>query len=155
MRIAIATDHGGFPIKNAVIDAIRETGHEVVDFGSDSEESVDYPDYVKKVGKAIQSGKADRGILLCGSGVGVCIAANKMLGIYASICHDLYTARQAVEHDNINVLCLGGRIIGSELTMQLVKEFLGARFVGNNPGEERHIRRIEKVKEIEKGGLGL
>jgi len=155
MRIAIATDHGGFPIKNAVIDAIRETGHEVVDFGSDSEESVDYPDYVKKVGKAIQSGKADRGILLCGSGVGVCIAANKMLGIYASICHDLYTARQAVEHDNINVLCLGGRIIGSELTMQLVKEFLGASFVGNNPGEERHIRRIEKVKEIEKGGLGL
>lgn len=154
MRIAIATDHGGFPIKNAVIDAIRETGHEVVDFGSDSEESVDYPDYVKKVGKAIQSGKADRGILLCGSGVGVCIAANKMLGIYASICHDLYTARQAVEHDNINVLCLGGRIIGSELTMQLVKEFLGACFVGNNPGEERHIRRIEKVKEIEKGGLG-
>jgi len=154
MRIAIATDHGGFPIKNAVIDAIRETGHEVVDFGSDSEESVDYPDYVKKVGKAIQSGKADRGILLCGSGVGVCIAANKMLGIYASICHDLYTARQAVEHDNINVLCLGGRIIGSELTMQLVKEFLGASFVGNNPGEERHIRRIEKVKEIEKGGLG-
>jgi RpiB/LacA/LacB family sugar-phosphate isomerase len=154
MRIAIATDHGGFPIKNAVIDAIRETGHEVVDFGTDSEESVDYPDYVKKVGKAIQSGKADRGILLCGSGVGVCIAANKMLGIYASICHDLYTARQAVEHDNINVLCLGGRIIGSELTMQLVKEFLGASFVGNNPGEERHIRRIEKVKEIEKGGLG-
>ena len=154
MRIAIATDHGGFPIKNAVIDAIRETGHEVVDFGSDSKESVDYPDYVKKVGKAIQSGKADRGILLCGSGVGVCIAANKMLGIYASICHDLYTARQAVEHDNINVLCLGGRIIGSELTMQLVKEFLGASFVGNNPGEERHIRRIEKVKEIEKGGLG-
>lgn len=154
MRIAIATDHGGFPIKNAVIDAIRETGNEVVDFGSDSEESVDYPDYVKKVGKAIQSGKADRGILLCGSGVGVCIAANKMLGIYASICHDLYTARQAVEHDNINVLCLGGRIIGSELTMQLVKEFLGASFVGNNPGEERHIRRIEKVKEIEKGGLG-
>jgi len=154
MRIAIATDHGGFPIKNAVIDAIRETGHEVVDFGSDSEESVDYPDYVKKVGKAIQSGKADRGILLCGSGVGVCIAANKMLGIYASICHDLYTARQAVEHDNINVLCLGGRIIGSELTMQLVKEFLDASFVGNNPGEERHIRRIEKVKEIEKGGLG-
>ncbi len=154
MRIAIATDHGGFPIKNAVIDAIRETGHEVIDFGSDSEESVDYPDYVKKVGKAIQSGKAERGILLCGSGVGVCIGANKMVGIYASIAHDLYTAKQAVEHDNINVLCLGGRIIGSELTMQLVKEFLGASFVGNNPGEERHIRRIAKVKEIEKGGIG-
>ncbi len=154
MRIAIATDHGGFPIKNAVIDAIRETGHEVIDFGSDSEESVDYPDYVKKVGKAIQSGKAERGILLCGSGVGVCIGANKMVGIYASIAHDLYTAKQAVEHDNINVLCLGGRIIGSELTMQLVKEFLDASFVGNNPGEERHIRRIAKVKEIEKGGIG-
>ncbi len=154
MRIAIGSDHGGYPIKNAVIEAISESGHEIVDFGTDSEESVDYPEYVEKVGQVIQSGKVDRGILLCGSGVGVCIAANKMLGVYASICHDIYTAKQAVEHDNINVLCLGGRIIESELTKQLVKEFLGARFVGNDPGEERHIRRIDKVKKIEKGGIG-
>ena len=154
MRIAIGTDHGGFPIKAAVIDAIREAGHKLVDFGTDSEDSVDYPDYVEKVGKEIQSGKADRGILLCGSGVGVCIAANKMLGIYASICHDIYTARQAVEHDNINVLCLGGRIIKKEMAMDLVKEFLDARFEGDDPGGERHLRRIDKVKQIEKGGIG-
>ena len=154
MRIAIGTDHGGFPIKAAVIDAIREAGHKLVDFGTDSEDSVDYPDYVEKVGKEIQSGKADRGILLCGSGVGVCIAANKMLGIYASICHDMYTARQAVEHDNINVLCLGGRIIKKEMAMDLVKEFLDARFEGDDPGGERHLRRIDKVKQIEKGGIG-
>jgi len=154
MRIAIGTDHGGFPIKKAVIDAILGAGHEYVDFGTDSEDSVDYPDLVEKVGKEIQSGKADRGVLLCGSGVGVCVAANKMVGIYASICHDMYTAKQAVEHDNINVLCLGGRVIGSEQTIKLVKEFLGAKFIGNDPGEERHLQRINKVKNIEKGGIG-
>ena len=154
MRIAIGTDHGGFPIKAAVIDAIREAGHKLVDFGTDSEDSVDYPDYVEKVGKEIQSGKADKGILLCGSGVGVCIAANKMIGVYASICHDMYTARQAVEHDNINVLCLGGRVVAPEQAMDLVKEFLIARFEGDDPGGERHLRRIDKVKKIEKGGIG-
>ena len=152
-KVAIASDHAGFKMKQSIIKDLEEKGYEVSDYGTGTENSVDYPDYVIKVGKAIQTGKADRGILLCGSGVGVCIAANKMVGIYASICHDLYTARQAVEHDNINVLCLGGRIIGPELTMQLVKEFLDASFVGNNPGEERHIRRIDKVKEIEKGGI--
>jgi len=115
---------------------------------------VDYPDYVEKVGKEIQSGKADKGILLCGSGVGVCIAANKMLGVYASICHDMYTARQAVEHDNINVLCLGGRVVAPEQAMDLVKEFLTARFEGDDPGGERHLRRIDKVKKIEEGGIG-
>ena len=134
MRIAIGTDHGGFPLKGAVIKAIEDSGHEIQDFGANSADSVDYPDYVEKVGKSLQSGEVDRGILLCGSGVGVCIAANKMLGIYASICHDLYTARQAVEHDNINVLCLGGRVIEPEFAVKLVNEFLDARFIGELPG---------------------
>jgi len=149
MKIAIACDHAGFPLKDVVVDAVRAAGHEVLDLGTDSTQAVDYPDYAEKVGRAIQSGGAERGILLCGSGVGACIAANKMKGIYSSVCHDTYSARQGVEHDDMNVLCLGGRIIGPELVHELVLSFLSARFVGNDPGQERHKRRVGKVRKIE------
>ena len=149
MKIAIACDHGGFPLKETVIDAVRAAGYEPLDLGTDSAESVDYPDYAEKLGRAIQNGDAERGILLCGSGVGANIAANKMKGIYAGICHDTYSAHQGVEHDDMNVLCLGSRIIGPEPAKEIVAAFLGARFVGNDPGEERHARRVGKVRKLE------
>ncbi len=152
MRIAVGTDHAGFPLKETVISVIQVSGHDVLDFGTDSEESVDYPDYSEKVGMSIQSGKADRGIILCGSGVGVCIAANKMRGVYAAICHDAYSAQQGVEHDDMNVLCLGSLVIESELAEVLVQAFLEARFLGNDPGQERHKRRTEMIKQLEREG---
>ncbi len=148
MRIAIACDHGGFPLKRTVIGVIERAGYEVIDLGTDSEASVDYPDYAYQLGKVIQAGEAERGILLCGSGVGACIAANKMQGIYAGVCHDTYSAHQGVEHDRMNVLCLGARIVGPEIVRELVWAFLGAEFMP----EERHIRRTEKVKRIENEG---
>ena len=151
MIIAVACDHAGFPLKDVVIDAVRAAGHEVLDLGTDSAQSVDYPDFTEKLGVAIQSGEVQRGILLCGSGVGACIAANKMQGVYAAICHDTYSAHQGVEHDDMNVLCLGGRIIGPELMHELIAAFLAARFVGNDTGQERHKRRVEKVRRIEMG----
>jgi ribose 5-phosphate isomerase B len=126
-------------------------GHEPLDLGTDSNDAVDYPDFTEKLGAAIQSGEAERGVLLCGSGVGACIAANKMRGVYAAICHDTYSAHQGVEHDDMNVLCLGGRIIGPELVHELVSAFLGAHFVGNEPGQERHKRRVRKVRRMETG----
>lgn len=150
MKIAIACDHGGFPLKETVIDAVRAAGHEVLDLGTDSAESVDYPDFAEKLGRAIQNGEAERGVLLCGSGVGANIAANKMTGVYAAICHDTYSAHQGVEHDDMNVLCLGSRIIGPEPAKEIVTAFLGARFVGDDPGEERHARRVGKVRKLEK-----
>ena len=131
------------------MDAVRAAGHEVMDLGTDSADAVDYPDYAEKLGRAIQSGKAERGILLCGSGVGACIAANKIRGVYAGVCHDTYSAHQGVEHDDMNVLCLGARIIGPELVYELVSTFLAARFVGNDPGQERHKRRVAKVRKLE------
>ncbi len=149
MKIAVATDHAGFPVKEFVLEAVRAAGHEALDLGAYSTDSVDYPDYAEKLGQAIQSGEAERGILLCGSGVGACIAANKMRGVYAAICHDTYSAHQGVEHDAMNVLCLGGRIIGSELVTEVVRAFLSARFVGNDPGQERHKRRVQKVRNLE------
>ena len=149
MRIAIASDHAGFPLKETIIEAVKAAGHAPIDLGTDSVDSVDYADFVEKVGKAIQQGKVERGILLCGSGVGACIAANKMQGIYAAICHDTYSAHQGVEHDGMNVLCLGGRVIGPEVAKELVPAFLSARFVGNDPGEERHARRVGKVRKLE------
>lgn len=149
MRIAIACDHAGFPTKSDVIDAVKKAGHEVLDLGTDSVESVDYPDYTLKLAKAMLQGDAQRGILICGSGVGACIAANKIKGIYAAICHDAYSAHQGVEHDDMNVLCLGGRIIGPALIKELVWAFLSARFIGNDPGQERHSRRVSKVRQIE------
>lgn len=149
MKIAIACDHGGFPLKETVIDAVRAAGHEPLDFGTHSAESVDYPDFAEKLGRAIQNGDAERGILMCGSGVGANIVANKMNGVYAAICHDTYSAHQGVEHDDMNVLCLGARIIGAEPAKEIVTAFVGARFVGNDPGEERHARRVSKVRRLE------
>lgn len=152
MKIAVACDHAGFPLKDVVLDTIRANGHDPLDLGTDSSESVDYPDFSEKLGKAIQTGEAERGVLLCGSGVGACIAANKMHGVYAAICHDTYSAHQGVEHDDMNVLCLGGRVIGPEMVHELVTAFLTARFVGNDPGQERHRRRVGKVRKIETDG---
>ncbi len=151
MKVAVACDHGGFPLKNIVVDTIRALGHEVLDLGTDSPESVDYPDYAEKLGHAMQRGQAERGVLMCGSGVGICIAANKMRGVYAAICHDTYAAHQGVEHDDMNVLCLGGRVIGPALAEELVRAFLTARFVGHDPGQERHARRVGKVRSLEAG----
>jgi ribose 5-phosphate isomerase B len=146
MIIAVACDHGGFPLKELVLQTVREAGHEAIDLGAFNAESVDYPDYALKIGQAILSGKAERGVLLCGSGVGACVAANKMTGIYAGLCHDTYSAHQGVEHDNMNVLCLGARVIGPELARSLVESFLAAHFLG----EPRFQRRFEKVQKIEK-----
>jgi ribose 5-phosphate isomerase B len=147
MKIAVGTDHGGFPIKQAVVDELKKLGHEVVDCGAMSYDAKDdFPDFARAVGKAIQSGQVERGILICGSGVGVTIAANKMTGVRACLCHDSYSARQGVEHDNMNVLALGGRIIGDELARELVRAFMA----GNFDGGERFVRRMNKVLEIEK-----
>lgn len=145
MKIAVAADHGGFPLKARVIETIRAAGHEVLDLGTNSSEPVDYPDYAKALGEAIQQGQAERGVLLCGSGVGACVAVNKMRGIRGGICHDTYSAHQGVEHDDMNVLCLGARIIGPELLPELVRAFIGAKFTA----EERHLRRVGKVKKME------
>lgn len=148
MRIAVAVDHAGFPLKDEVICVIQDAGHEVIDLGAYSTEPVDYPDFALKLGRAILDGKADRGILVCGSGVGACIAANKVKGIYAGLCHDVYSARQGVEHDDMNVLCLGARVIGTALVPDLVKAFLSASF----STAERHRRRVGKVHSLEEKG---
>jgi len=147
MKIAVACDHGGFPHKASVIETILQAGHEVLDLGTNSTSPVDYPDYAEAVGEAIQQRKADRAVLLCGSGVGACVAANKMQGIRAAVCHDTYSAHQGVEHDDMNVLTLGARVIGPLLVSELVRAFLSAKFTG----EERHVRRLEKVKKLEEG----
>ena len=145
MRIAIACDHAGFPIKDEIVNLVENLGHEVEDLGTFDQEPVDYPDSAEKAARAILSGQTERAILLCGSGVGVCIAANKFKGIYAGTCHDTYSAHQGVEHDKMNVLCLGARIVGVELAKEIVKNFVGASF----SNEERHIRRVKKIQEIE------
>jgi ribose 5-phosphate isomerase B len=145
MKIAVATDHGGFPLKHTVINTINSLNHEVLDFGTDSELSVDFPDFVKKACQAVQNKTADRAIVMCGSGVGVCIAANKMKGIYAAICHDTYSAHQGVEHDQMNTLCLGGRIIGPEVANELVTAFLTAEHLSG----ENYQRRFNKIRALE------
>lgn len=152
MIIAIACDHAGFPLKNIILETVRSGGHDAIDLGTNSPESVDFPDVTEKLGRVIQAGKAERGILICGSGVGACIAANKMKGIYASICHDAYSAAQGVLHDDMNVLCLGGRVIGPELARVLVNAFLQAHYLGNEPGGERLARRVGKIHQIEENG---
>jgi ribose 5-phosphate isomerase B len=149
MKIAVGCDHGGFPLKDVVIESVQAAGHEVIDVGTFSEDPVDFPDFTKKVGEKIQSGEAERGILICGSGIGAAIAANKMKGIYASICHDTYSAAQGVQHDAMNVLCMGGRIIGPELVKVLVPAFLNARYLGNDKGGERFAKRVGKIKFME------
>ena len=145
MRIAVGCDHAGFPLKAIVLETIRRCGHEAIDLGTFSTDPVDYPDYAEKVGRAVQRREADRGILLCGSGVGAAIAANKMRGIRAALCHDTFSAHQGVEHDDANVLSLGARIIGPDLALEIVQAFLQAKF----SGEERHARRLGKVLAIE------
>jgi ribose 5-phosphate isomerase B len=152
MKIAVACDHAGFLLKESVLATVRAGGHTAIDLGTDSTVPVDYPDYAEKLGRAILAGEAERGILLCGSGVGACMAANKIRGIYAGICHDTYSAHQGIEHDDMNVLCLGTRVIGPDLAKEIVQAFLSARFVGNDPGEERHARRVGKIKKLEEQG---
>ena len=149
MRVAIGCDHAGYPLKDVAIQAVRAAGHVPVDLGTNSPSSVDYADYAEKVGKTIQQGGASRGILICGSGVGICIAAGKMKGIYPAVCHDTYSAHQGVEHDNMNVLCIGARVIGPELAKEIIVTFVNSRFIGNDPGEERHYRRVKKVRRLE------
>ncbi len=145
MRIAVATDHGGFRLKKAVVEAIESTGNEVLDLGAFDETSSDYPDFAKLAGEAILDGKADKAVVMCGSGIGICIAANKMRGIYAGLCHDVYSAHQSVEHDDINMLCLGGQVVGPALAKDIVVSFLGASLMS----QPRYQRRIDKYKAIE------
>jgi ribose 5-phosphate isomerase B len=149
MKISVACDHAGYPLKATVLELVRALGHESLDLGADSTAPSDYPDYAEKVGRALQAGQAQRGILLCGSGVGACIAANKMKGVYACLCHDTYTAHQGVEHDDMNVLCLGTRVIGPETAKEIIAVFLAARFIGGDPGQERHARRVAKIRTLE------
>ena len=146
MKLLISSDHAGFPLKEDVRANLVAAGHEVVDLGAyEVEPEDDYPDFAEKLGEAIKAGVARRGILICGSGVGVCVASNKIPGIRAGMCHDTYSAHQGVEHDNINVLVLGSRVVGVALAHDLVAAFMGARF----SNEERHVRRLAKVKALE------
>jgi ribose 5-phosphate isomerase B len=146
MRVAFGTDHGGLALRESILQAIAEAGHEALDLGAyELDPADDYPDYAVLVGRAVQSGEAERGIAVCGSGVGVAMAAGKMAGIRACLCHDTYSAAQGVEHDNMNVLCLGGRIIGPALAKTLVAAFLGARFDGG----PRFLRRVDKVDALD------
>ena len=149
MKIAVASDHAGFALKGAMCSHLRGLGHQVLDLGAHRyDDDDDYPDFARYVGQAIQHEQADRGILVCGSGVGSCITANKMSGVRAGLCHDVYSARQGVEHNKINVLCIGARVVGESLAAELVNAFVGAGFTG----DERHVRRLEKVKAIEAAG---
>jgi ribose 5-phosphate isomerase B len=145
MKIVIGSDHAGFQLKVAMGDLLRSLGHDVLDLGAFNENPSDYPDYAEAVGRAVVDKKAERGLLVCGSGVGVSVAANKIPGVRAAMCHDTYSAHQGVEHDDMNVLVLGSRVIGVMLAQDLVKSFLGAKFTN----EERHVRRLNKVKALE------
>jgi ribose 5-phosphate isomerase B len=145
MKIVIGSDHAGFQLKVAMGDLLRSLGHDVLDIGAFNENPSDYPDYAEAVGRAVVDKKAERGLLVCGSGVGVSVAANKIPGVRAAMCHDTYSAHQGVEHDDMNVLVLGSRVIGVMLAQDLVKSFLGAKFTN----EERHVRRLNKVKALE------
>ena len=147
MNVAVAFDHRGVKLRERVLEELDALGHDVVDLGTDTDaERVDYPDKARELGQAIQRGEAERGILVCGSGVGAAIAACKLAGIRASICHDVYSAHQGVEHDDMNVLCLGSGIVGPDLAVDLVRAFLGARFDGG----ERYVARLEKVRDLER-----
>jgi ribose 5-phosphate isomerase B len=149
MNIAVAFDHRGVKLREKVLEVVREGGHEVVDLGTDrAEPRVDYPDKALALGETLRDGAADRGILVCGSGVGASVAACKFPGIRAAICHDVYSAHQGVEHDDMNVLCLGSEIVGAELAADLVRAFLGARFDGG----ERYVQRLKKVELMERMG---
>ena len=145
MKLVVGSDHAGFQLKNEMATLLKSLGHEVLDVGAYDERPSDYPDFAEAVGRAVLDGRAERGVLICGSGVGASVAANKLVGIRAGMCHDTYSAHQGVEHDNINVLVLGSRVVGVKLAEDLVKTFLGAQFTR----EERHVRRLAKVKALE------
>ena len=155
MRIVIGADHAGYDLKQIIVADLRHLGHEVIDKGTDSDDPVDYPDFAEAVSKALVNGDADRGVLICGSGVGTSVAANKIPGIRAGLCHNTYSARQGVEHDDMNVLVLGARVIGIELAREVVDSFLAAKF----NGAERHRRRVAKIHDLErrygKSGKGM
>jgi ribose 5-phosphate isomerase B len=152
MRVAVAFDHRGVKLRETILAELDALRHEAIDLGVDAPEpKVDYPDLARKLGSAVTAGDAERGILVCGSGVGASIAAAKLRGVRAAVCHDTYSAHQGVEHDDMNVLCLGSEIVGAELAAELVRAFLGARFDGG----ERYVRRLEKVEAIEKEGLNV
>lgn len=145
MKIALAADHAGFGLKQVIAAALEQEGTTVIDLGTHNTLPTDYPDFARALGVSIVSGKADRGILICGSGVGACVAANKIKGVRAGLCHDTYSAHQGVEHDDINVLCIGSRVVGAALAMEIVRAFLGAVF----SYEDRHVRRLNKIIDIE------
>ncbi len=152
MKIAIGADHGGYPLNERIIEILRAAGHEIEDFGThDGTQSDDYPDYALKVGEAVREGRVECGIIICGSGVGAAVAANKLRGVRAALCGDTYSAHQSREHDDCNVLCLGARVVGVELAMEIVRAFVNARFTG----EERHQRRLAKVLDIERRETSL
>lgn len=146
MKIAIAGDHAGYSLKQELVALLKQWGHEVNDLGAYNTDPSDYPDFAQLVGSAVQKGEADRGVLVCGSGVGACVAANKLKGIRAALVADTYSARQGVAHDDVNVLCLGGRVLGPSLAQEILRAFLDASF----SGEERHVRRLKKVLAMEK-----
>lgn len=145
MRIAIGSDHAGFTLKDHLASWLAESGHAVYDLGTHNSDPVDYPDYAAAVSQAVLDGRADRGIVICGSGAGAAVAANKLNGIRASVAHDVYTAHQMVEHDDVNVLCLGSRVIGSALAEDLIEAFLKAKFTR----DDRHMRRLDKIRALE------
>ena len=145
MLVVVGSDHAGYDLKRSVIEALTQQGHRVLDVGTDSPAPVDYPDFAEKVGRAVLEGQAERGVLICGSGVGASVAANKIKGIRAGLCHDTYSAHQGVEHDNMNVLVLGSRVIGVETARECVHAFLGAQFTH----EVRHVRRLGKIDVLE------
>ncbi len=149
MKIVIGSDHAGFQLKNAMGDLVRSLGHSVLDVGAFNENPSDYPDFAESVGRAILEGKAERGVLICGSGIGASVAANKIVGIRAGICHDSYSGHQGVEHDDMNVLVMGSRVIGEKLAEDILRAYLGARFTN----EERHVRRLAKVHALEEAML--
>ena len=147
MKVAVAFDHRGVKLRERVLVELTQLGHETIDLGTERPEPrIDYPDKAREVGEAIRSGDAERAVLVCGSGVGASVAASKLPGIRAAVCHDTYSAHQGVEHDDMNVLCIGSEVVGAELTAELVRAFLGARFDGG----ERYVRRLEKIEEMER-----
>lgn len=146
MKIAVGGDHAGFPLKGTVINALKSIGHEVTDYGTHNSNPIDFPDITRTVCNSVLSGKSDRAILVCGTGVGACIAANKIKGIRASVCHDIYSAHQCVEHDDVNVMCVGAQIIGPNLVVELIEEFMKAKF----STDEEFRRRVEKLHQMER-----
>jgi ribose 5-phosphate isomerase B len=145
MKIAMAGDHAGFPLKDWLMTELKKEGHEILDLGAFDETPSDYPDFARALGKAVVAGKVERGILVCGSGIGACVAANKIKGIRAGVAHDTYSGHQGVEHDDMNILCLGARVIGPAPALEIARGFLAAKFTN----EERHARRVKKILDIE------